>query len=316
RELVVRYKAEKVCHEEMVKMPLVQLKVIEDGSFRMCVDYRELSKIDLYSGCHQMKVHEDEIPKIAFKMRYGRYEFTAMPFWIDQCASDFHKCNESGGARVAFVEEREVSCEAQQGRSEVKRKLFGSYRNNIDEAIASHGVHVSSISDKDGMYIEVLERDMEVVRNINVEPLVKSEREFLKEGNCDNRVRAGLIARLIEEFGFACIKDAQEKPYENTPKDKNVQDSEDVADKEEQHQMSDAEQALQDELEKTVAQEVVAQAVDDATRQAFKEEKRKNASTKKAAQATSTNTLSTVRPFVSTANTNNISVASTPTEDD
>ncbi|GJY41703.1 transposase, MuDR, MULE transposase domain protein [Tanacetum coccineum] len=29
RELTVRYKAEKVCHEEMVKMPLVDLKVLE-----------------------------------------------------------------------------------------------------------------------------------------------------------------------------------------------------------------------------------------------------------------------------------------------
>nr|GEU63203.1 hypothetical protein [Tanacetum cinerariifolium] len=42
-----------------------------------------------------------------------------------------------GGARVAFedefgaAEEREVSCEAQQGRSGVKRKLFGSFRNKM-----------------------------------------------------------------------------------------------------------------------------------------------------------------------------------------
>nr|GEX80608.1 probable 6-phosphogluconolactonase 4, chloroplastic [Tanacetum cinerariifolium] len=42
-----------------------------------------------------------------------------------------------GGARVAFedefraAEEREVSCEAQQGRSGVKRKLYGSCRNNM-----------------------------------------------------------------------------------------------------------------------------------------------------------------------------------------
>ncbi|GJX57169.1 putative ribonuclease H-like domain-containing protein [Tanacetum coccineum] len=90
-----------------------------------------------------------------------------------------------------------------------------------------------------------------------------------------------------------------------------IPDSEDAADKEEQHQMLDAEQALQDELKQMVAQEVVAQAMDDATRQAFEKEKRKNVSTMKAAQATSTNTLSTVRPFVSTANLNN-SNASTP----
>ncbi|GJY24406.1 putative ribonuclease H-like domain-containing protein [Tanacetum coccineum] len=99
----------------------------------------------------------------------------------------------------------------------------------------------------------------------------------------------------------AVVQDAQEKPSENAPKNKNVKDLEDVADKEEQHQMSDAEQALHDEFEKMVAQEVVAQAVDDATRQSFEEEKRKNASTKKAAQATNTNTLSTDR-----ANFNNM----------
>ncbi|GJX04496.1 hypothetical protein Tco_0190412 [Tanacetum coccineum] len=75
-----------------------------------------------------MRVHEDEILNTAFRMHYGRYEFTAMPFWLDQCTSDFHGRNESG-ARVAFedefraAEEREVSCEAQQGRSGVKRKL-------------------------------------------------------------------------------------------------------------------------------------------------------------------------------------------------
>ncbi|GJZ48166.1 hypothetical protein Tco_0601998 [Tanacetum coccineum] len=165
----------------------------KDRSFRMCIDYRELSKIDLYSGFHQMRVHEDEIPKTAFRMRYGCYEFTAMPFWIDHCTSDFHERNGSGGARVAFkdkfgaAEERELSCEAQQGRSRVKMKLFGSCRNDtgdvrtlimeeahatkysvrpgVNEAVARHGVHVSSIPDKDGMYIEVLEKDVEVIRN-------------------------------------------------------------------------------------------------------------------------------------------------------
>nr|GEX58327.1 hypothetical protein [Tanacetum cinerariifolium] len=100
-----KYKAEKVCHEEMVKMSLVDLKVLEDGPFRMCIDYRELSKIDLYSGCHQMRVHEDEIPKTAFRMRYGRYEFTAMPFWVDQCTSDFHGHNEVGDVRTLIMEE-------------------------------------------------------------------------------------------------------------------------------------------------------------------------------------------------------------------
>ncbi|GKB17704.1 putative ribonuclease H-like domain-containing protein [Tanacetum coccineum] len=85
-----------------------------------------------------------------------------------------------------------------------------------------------------------------------------------------------------------------------------------------------------------VTQELVANAMNDVSRQAFEEEKRIIASQKKAAQATSTNQLSTDRPFVSTdrpfvstdrsfvstdrsfvstdrSNTPNVSVASTST---
>ncbi|GJV25816.1 putative ribonuclease H-like domain-containing protein [Tanacetum coccineum] len=74
-----------------------------------------------------------------------------------------------------------------------------------------------------------------------------------------------------------------------------------------------AEHALKDDLERMVAQEMAAQAVDDATRQSFEEEKRKSASTKRAAQATSINKLNTGRPSVNTANTPYVSSASIPT---
>ncbi|GJV98772.1 hypothetical protein Tco_1554024 [Tanacetum coccineum] len=97
---------------------------------------------------------------------------------------------------------------------------------------------------------------------------------------------------------------AHEKPSESSPKDNDVQDSEDAADKEEQHQMKESEQDLQDELEKMVTQELAAKAMDDVSRQAFKEENRRIASQKKAAQATSTNKLST---------DSNLYAASTPT---
>ncbi|GKE89294.1 hypothetical protein Tco_1566769, partial [Tanacetum coccineum] len=93
---------------------------------------------------------------------------------------------------------------------------------------------------------------------------------------------------------------AHEKPSESSPKYNDIQDSENVIDKEGRHQMPEDEQVLHDELEKMVTQELTAKAMDDVSRQAFEEEKRRIASQKKAAQATSTNKLSTDRQSVST----------------
>ncbi|GJZ51747.1 putative ribonuclease H-like domain-containing protein [Tanacetum coccineum] len=103
-----------------------------------------------------------------------------------------------------------------------------------------------------------------------------------------------------------------EKPSESSPKDNNVQDSKDVADKEGRHQMTEDEQVLHDELEKMIAQEVVAKALDDVKRQSFEEEKRNITSQKRAAQTTSINKLSTGRSSVSTATIPYVSAASTP----
>ncbi|GKA74434.1 ribonuclease H-like domain-containing protein [Tanacetum coccineum] len=70
------------------------------------------------------------------------------------------------------------------------------------------------------------------------------------------------------------VQVAQEKPSENASPDKDIQDSEDAADKEEQHQMQDNEKDLQDELEMLVTQELVAKAMEDVFQaQPFKEDR-------------------------------------------
>nr|GEV27968.1 retrovirus-related Pol polyprotein from transposon 17.6 [Tanacetum cinerariifolium] len=50
---------------------------------------KEPKEEDLHSGYHQLRVHEEDIPKTTFRTRYGYFEFTVMPFWVNQCTSDF-----------------------------------------------------------------------------------------------------------------------------------------------------------------------------------------------------------------------------------
>ncbi|GJY64718.1 putative reverse transcriptase domain-containing protein [Tanacetum coccineum] len=77
--------------EELIKLTIKNLYPLPriDDLFDQLQRARYFSKVDLRSGYHQLRVHEDDIPTTAFQTRYGHFKFTVMPFGLTNANTVF-----------------------------------------------------------------------------------------------------------------------------------------------------------------------------------------------------------------------------------
>nr|GEV54931.1 putative reverse transcriptase domain-containing protein [Tanacetum cinerariifolium] len=135
----------------------------KDGSFRMCINDRELnkltvknryplprikylfdqlqgssvySKIDLRSGYHQLLVREEDVPKTAFRTQYGHYEFQVMPYGLTNAPANKKEHKEYLRMILKLLKKEELYNKFSKCEFWIPKVQF------IGHVINSEGIHV------------------------------------------------------------------------------------------------------------------------------------------------------------------------------
>ncbi|GJU59718.1 hypothetical protein Tco_1237484 [Tanacetum coccineum] len=135
----------------------------KDGSFWMCIDYRELnkltvknhyplpriddlfdqlqwlsvySKVDLRSGYHQLRLCEVDIPKTAFITRNGHYEFQLMLFGLTNSQVNQQEHDDHLKSILELLKKEELYAKFSKCKFWITKVQF------LDHVIDSQGIHV------------------------------------------------------------------------------------------------------------------------------------------------------------------------------
>ncbi|GKB31551.1 putative reverse transcriptase domain-containing protein [Tanacetum coccineum] len=216
---------------------------VKAGSLRMCIDYKELnkltiknryplpriddlfdqlqgsqyfSKIDLRSGYHQRRVYKDDILKTAFRIRYGHFEFTILPFGLTNALAKCKRLDWDEEQGLTFQTLKDKLCNAPVLALPYEPKDFVVYCN-------ASGLGLGCVLMQRGKVIAYASRQLKIheknytTHDLELDAVVfalKIWRHYLygKKSSCSVTMTAKFVTILVNVVADALSRKERVKP--------------------------------------------------------------------------------------------------------